>query len=193
VAPVLARGAALEAGVAAAGRQAEAWQSGAGGGLLSASMQVDWPWDPPPARPRTLPPTGWLTVVLLAPADSEGGETASLSLVIDRLTGEIVAQDVVAWPTAPPLPPRPSPAVDSATALLAAEGAGGTNFRRACPIERHASRVSLLAAAGADPVWLVTYEDARQPARAGLEVRVDAGSGAALAVEESAPACPGGG
>lgn len=188
--PTVTEPATLESGLALAERQAAAWLPGAR--LMSASMQVDWPWDPPARPPRRVPGTGWLTYVFVAPWQAPGRSpgAATLSIVIERLSGQIVAQSVLPWQTAPPMPaPGPKPAVSSSEAVLAAERFGGTAFRRACPAERHLSRVSLVSGNGWPPHWLVTYEDARTPAANALLVRVDAASGALLQSERDAPPC----
>jgi len=191
---VLASGATIETGLLAAERQSVGGE-GEGEGkarLLHATMQVDWPWEPPPSRVTALPPTGWLTYAFLVSAEDQEDDGAAASVLIDRLTGEIVAQDRIDWPS-PPGPPRSLPTVSSTTALLAAEAAVGTAFRRACPAERHLTRVApLLPAAPSEPAtWLITYEDSRQRGRPGLTVRVDGTSAAVLAVEREVPTCSG--
>lgn len=188
-APSLPVGATIDSDLAAVRRYVAAWRPDAE--LLRATMQVDWPWDPPPPRVDALPATGWLTYVFLAPTDP-GDEAAALSLLVDRLNGEVVAQDVTTWP-APPPAPAPLPAVSAAAALLAAEAAGGTDFRRACPTERHLTRVALPIGGAVSPVWLVTYEDRQRPGRAALEIRIDATAGGVVDVETEAPPCPGDG
>lgn len=172
-------------------RQAERWLPGTR--LLNASMQVDWPWFVDPDD-RSLPATGWITAVYLAPWQQPftGKQAASLSLVVERLSGQIVLQTALGWETAPPMPSvTPAPAIDSRTASLLAEDAAGRQFRGACPAQRHTSRISLSRAAGLPEHWLVTYDDTRDPAAAGLLVRVDAATGEILHKRESAPACPG--
>jgi hypothetical protein len=185
-------GTTLEDAVALAERQADRWLPGAQ--LLNATMQVDWPWQVPAGRVRSVPATGWVTAVFLAPWDAPFGRNetaASLSLVIERLSGEIVLQETLGWETAPLPVATPVPAIDSATAGLLAERAGGTRFRRACPDLRHLSRIGLVAnAPGFPPHWLITYEDAREPAHFGLLLRIDAADGAVLEQREDAPPCP---
>lgn len=180
----------LEDGAAVAWERARGWRAGAR--LLSATMQVDWPWDPPPGAVRTLPGTGWLTYVFVAPWEPAGRreEAASLTVLVERLSGEVVAQTTLGWETVPDArPDEGEPPVPSAAAVLVAEASGGTSFRRGCPQFRHLTRVALMPAGTLPTHWVVTYEDARQPARHGLRVRVDAASGAVLETAEEGAGC----
>ena len=183
----------LESGAAIARRQADAWRQGAQ--LLSATMQVDWPWEPPPPVVTTVPGTGWLTYVFVAPWDPVLGreEAASLTVLIDRLSGEVAAQTTLGWEEAPEFTPSATAAnLTSTAAVLVAEAAGGTGFRRACPDRRHLTRVSLVEPRGGGalpPHWLVTYEDTEQPGRHGLVARIDAVTAEVLAIESDAPPC----
>ena len=186
----------LESGYAVAMERALAWREGAR--LLSASAQIDWPWDPPaPGPARTVPGTGWLTYVFVAPWKPRGGreEAASLAVVVERLTGAVVVQDSLGWEEAPALAsPTASPAVGSTEAVLAAESAWGTDFRRACPVQRHLTRVSLVTGTALPPHWLVTYQHERPneaPETHALTVRVDAATGTVLDVGGEAPPCEG--
>jgi len=190
----IAAPAGLEEGAEIAWRRARAWRDGAE--LLSATMQVDWPWEVEPATTGGLPPTGWATYVFVAPWEPGWGrreEAASLTVLIDRLSGEVAAQETLGWEEAPaPGPATPeAPAVASTTAALVAEAVGGREFRRACPERRHLSRVSLLPAGteGLPAHWLVTYEDMAAPGLHGLRVRIDAASAATLEMAGEAPAC----
>ena len=160
-------------------------------------MQVDWPWDPPPPVVTTVPGTGWLTYVFVAPWDPALGreEAASLTVLIDRLSGEVAVQTTLGWEKAPEFTPSATAAtVTSTAAVLVAEAAGGTEFRRACPNRRHLTRVSLVEpgeGAALPPHWLVTYEDTDQPGQHGLEARIDAVTAEVLEVESEAPPCEG--
>ena len=189
---LLATPATLETGLDVAWRQARAWRDGAQ--LLNATMQVDWPWDPVPPGPVTrVPGTGWLTYVFVAPWDPSARrvEAASLSILVERLSGTVAAQTTLDWEQAPDLPPpAATPALSSTDAVLVAEAAGGTAFRRGCPIDRHLTRVSLVTGTDSPPHWVVTYQDARKPEHHGLLIRIDAASGEVLAsVAGDVPPC----
>ncbi|HET7092231.1 MAG TPA: hypothetical protein VFI22_02105 [Thermomicrobiales bacterium] len=189
--PSVSRPASLESALPTAERQARAWRPDAR--VLLASEQVDWPWDVPPGETTIVPGTGWIDYVLIAPwqAPGRGPGAATLSLTIERLSAQIVAQSVQPWETAPPLPAAaPAPAIASDQAILAAERAGGTDYRRACPDQRHMSRISLVAASPAWPRhWLVTYQDTHEPELNGMLVRIDAATGAVLATKQPVPTC----
>ncbi|MCC6313606.1 MAG: hypothetical protein IT337_06300 [Thermomicrobiales bacterium] len=179
----------LESALPAPRARAAAWLPEAR--LLNANLQIDWPWQVGPGSPRAIPDTGWITLVFLAPWQPPGRtETAaSLSLVIERLSGQIVQQTTLGWETAALPAPTPGPTLTSVDAALAAERAGGTAFRRACPRHRHVSRRSLLDTPDFGPHWLIAYEDDRAPDRHGLLVRIDAAAGALLTLRDDAPAC----
>src|SRR3954454_9474687 len=132
-APLDGTGATLESALPLAQPQADAWLPDAV--LLNASMQVDWPWTVPPEPPREIPGTGWISYAFLAPWYPPGRPAggASLSVVVERLSGAIVSQETDGWEQAPQLqPPPPMSSVDATAATLVAEAAGGTAFRRAC-------------------------------------------------------------
>jgi hypothetical protein len=182
----------LEDGLAVAWEQARAWRSDAR--LLSATMQVDWPWQAPPAVVTEVPGTGWLTYVFVAPwqPPGRGPGAATLSVVVERLSGRVTLQTTLGWeypPATPPVVATPRPAVSTIAAIKLAEAAGGTAFRRACPHYRHVTRVSLVDQGEWPPHWLVTYEDARRPDRNGLLFRIGAASPDILAQEFDAPTC----
>jgi hypothetical protein len=189
--PAVSRPATLESALAIAERQARVWRPDAR--LMLASEQVDWPWDVPPGPATIVPGTGWINFVFIAPwqAPGRGPGAASLSLTLERLSSQIVNQSVQPWETAPAMPKdEPPPAVDSTRAMLAAEQAGGTDYRRACPDQRHLARISLVDASSAWPRhWLVTYQDTSEPALNGMTVRVDAATGAVLATTQDVPSC----
>ena len=186
----------IETAAPIARAQAERWLPGAV--ELNASMQVDWPWERAPAA--GLPGGGWISFVYVAPWSAFGRnvQAASLSFVLERQSGQIVRQETLGWETAPDLLATPNAAaatpvaaprgLSSAAAALAAEAAGGTAFRTACPELRHVSRV--IRAATAPGEWVVVYEDARQPDQHGLLVRIDAATGEVIEVSGQAPPCP---
>ncbi len=192
-APLDGSGATLESALPLAQAQADAWLPNAV--LLNASMQVDWPWTVPPEPPTEIPGTGWISYAFLAPWYPPGRPAggASLSVVVERLSGAIVSQETDGWEQSPQLrPPPPASPVDSSKATLAAEAAGGTAFRRACPQYRHLSR-TIPVAAGLTKWpqnWIVIYEDSRQPSQHGLLIRLDATTGKVLEQSGEAPDCP---
>jgi len=192
----LDRPATLESALPALQRQADAWLPGAV--PMQVTLQVDWPWEVAPGPVAEIPGTGWVTAVFAAPWDAPFGRkqrAATLGLLYERLSGQIVAQDSVGWETPPGARgPWVQPRVDSTGAGLAAERAGGTRFRAACPDQRHLSRTMLVDPAdggGWPRHWLVTYQDARDPAGFGLLVRIDAETGTPLETRDTAPPCPG--
>ena len=204
MAPVVPRPVNIESALPFAAARAGEWAANAR--LVLVSAQLDWPLDVPPGPTRGLPGGGWLTYVFVRERD---GEAESLGLLIERYSGAIVQERVVAWGG-----PAPSDRldvgslpVDSAAALMAAEGAGGTEFRRDCPQARHQTRISLgISGAVTEPtpaatpttvtgaVWLLGYRDVRDEGRAPLLISVDAVTGV-VAVEDRQMAavagCPG--
>jgi hypothetical protein len=192
-APLVGSGATLESALPLAQSQADAWLPNAV--LLNASMQVDWPWTVPPEPPAEIPGTGWISYAFLAPWFPPGRPPggASLSVVVERLSGAVVSQETKGWEEAPQVqPPPPAAPVDSTAATLAAEAAGGTAFRRACPQYRHLSRTIPVAAGRTKwpQHWVVIYEDSRAPDQHGLLVRIDAATGKFLELSDTAPQCP---
>ena len=191
-APLIGDGATYESALPLARKQAAAWLPGAL--LLNASMQVDWPWTVPPGEPAEIPGTGWLTYAFVAPWHPPGRPpgAASLGVVIERLSGEVVSQDTRGWEEPPAWPePIPPSSIDSSTAILLAEAAGGTDFRRACPNFRHLSRTFPVAAKRTEwpQHWVISYEDTRAPEKHGLLFRIDAETGEVLDRRVTAPNC----
>jgi hypothetical protein len=187
----------LESAEPAARAQAERWLPGAR--LLNASMQIDWPWQRTPLV--GVPGGGWITFVYVAPwsAFGQADRAASLSLVLERQSGEVVRQATLGWETPPSLLATPEPAatpvaapggLSSAAAALVAEAAGGTAFRLACPELRYVSRVIPVGDPGNPTAWVVVYEDARESDRHGFIVRFDAATGELLETGGEAPPCP---
>ena len=164
--------------------------------LLSASQQIDWPLgDLPPGPVTDIPSGGWLTYVFVSDWRHPLGawEAVSWSVTVERSGGAIVSGEPLTWTeepafTSPALATYP---VSSTAAVVAAETAAGTAFRRACPAVRHTTRVGLLAGASG-PEWLVTYPDDR-PGQAGepndLEIRIDVRSAQVLSVVDRSLPC----
>ena len=183
--------ASLESASPVAAAAAAAWLPEAR--LMHATLQIDWPWQTPPAgQIEPVAATGWVDYVFAAPWTGPGRPPggATLSVLVERLTGEIVFQSSTAWEEMPQSRAGLAPEVTSLEAAAAAEAAGGAEFRHACPVQRHVSRVALVAPPGQPAHWLVTYEDVRQRDRHGLIVTVDAATGEARRTGGTAPDCP---
>ena len=192
-APRINGGATYESALPIAQAQADVWLPQAR--LLNAAMQVDWDWTVPDAPVTILPPTGWLTYTFIAPWQPWGKPpgAASLDVIFDRLSGEVVRQDTLGWATAPEWrEPPPAAAINSTQATLRAEAAGGTAFRRGCPDLRHLSRTFPVAAGRTQwpQHWVIIYEDTRVREQQGLLVRIDAATGEVLEMRQDAPECP---
>jgi hypothetical protein len=156
--------------------------------LISATMQLDWPWTVEGSQ--VLPPGGWIIAVYAAPDSDE-----TLSLLIDRFDGRLArtasSSGAAVGPdrSIDPVDYR----VDSLAAVARAEAEIGTQFRQACPESRHLTRVSPMVEAASEqtgpPTWLVTYHDSRQPGTNALEVRINALTGEVLEVENQSGPC----
>jgi hypothetical protein len=163
--------------------------------LLNANMQVDWPSDQDESIVTSLPPSGWVTTTFVAPWEHDEAEGATLGLFFDRGSGQMFGQWQTEWEHAPaPTISLPQSGVDSTTALLAVELAGGTAFRAECPRERSRTRVNLttepIARAGDESrlVWLINYTDNRNLSL-GYRVIVDAESGKIVRTEDNHIEC----
>lgn len=182
----------IEGAYPAALARAQRWREEAR--LLSASQQIDWPLDQASEEAvEAIPSNGWLTYVFVAPVPGPFGEerAASVSVVVERTSGAVVFGEVVGWDTPPAgeAPALSTYPVTSTGAVLAAEDAGGTGYRRACPVHRHLTRVGLVAGQRGGPEWLVTYIGARKGDRNGLVIRVDAGTGKVTSFEDHSISC----
>jgi hypothetical protein len=208
--PEVPRPLTLETGYPLVAERARGWDEQAR--LILVSGQLDWPLDVPPGPLRELPGGGWLTYVFVR--DREG-QAESLSMLVERYSGTVVQERVAPWGG-----PAPAGNLDllalptsSTDAVVAAEAAGGTEFRRACPGARHQTRISLGVAepardgaGGSDSaatpetapdqgergspaaerdelIWILGYRDVRDEGRAPLLVSVGASTGA-VTVEE---------
>lgn len=182
----------IESASPVAGAAAGAWLPDAR--LMHAAIQIDWPWEaPPPGETEPIAATGWIDYVYAAPWSGPGqpaGGGATLSLLVERLSGAIVVQSSTAWATMPTRSGEPpAGAITSLEAVAAAEAAAGAGFRHACPIYRHVTRLSLVTPEQEPAHWLVAYEDTRQRDRHGLVITVDAETGAATVTGGTAPEC----
>lgn len=184
--------ASIESASPVAGAAADAWLPDAG--LMHAALQIDWPWEaPPPGETEQIAATGWVDYVYKAPWTGPGqpeGGGATLSLLVERLSGAVVVQSSTAWETMPTrMMDVPPGAVTSLEAVAVAEEIAGADFRHACPVYRHVTRLSFVAPPTPPPYWLVTYDDTRQRDRHGLIVTVDAATGEASVTGGTAPEC----
>ncbi len=177
--PDLAAGAAtLETGLPLALTRAQIWNRGAQ--LVAASGHVDWPADVPPSTPAEVPHGGSLTFVFAVP-DPERPETPlpTYTVKMERSRADIVDEQalVSGIPMPPSVPLLDAYSIPSTRAILLAEENGGTEYRRACALERHISRISLDTTDPARHRWTATYRDDRFPDRNGMLVRIDAMTG----------------
>jgi hypothetical protein len=168
---------AIESVLPAATRRAQAWSPGAY--LFAAAMQVDWPADPSGAASSELPAGGWVLLTFASEKEELGpeGRAATLSMLIDRMSGVVIDERDIGWTWGPRSLVATYP-ISSTVALFAADVSVGHTYRTLCPQFRHLSRVSLVQrddTGGA--YWLVTYEDARTSGRPDLEIQIDAVSG----------------
>jgi hypothetical protein len=183
----------IESGIQLGQQQASTWLPGAK--VLNVNMQIDWPTSPPDETVTTLPPGGWVTVTFVAPWDHDEAEAATLTLFFDRGSGQLFGQSQTEWSNAPHASISLSEAsVDSTTAVVAAELAGGTSFRAECPETRTRTRVNLVAQTTGNSgdesgqVWLISYTDSRNRF-AGYRVSVDAQSGDIVSIEDDRVEC----
>jgi len=150
---------------------ATGWKSDAA--LVRANMQLDWPGEAgnPPAG--QLPIGGWIFMTFLS---SDG----LLTMRIDRGSGVIVDTEILdidsrfrdAFPATP---------IDfslaktsSGTAASAAEVAHGTEFRSACPDQRHTSWLAVQtdSSTGAT-AWHIEYESRGEQPQPSMTLDVD--------------------
>jgi hypothetical protein len=170
--------------------------------LILVSAQIDWPLEVPPGPVTEVPGGGWLTYVFVR---ERPGDDEALGLLIERYSGRIVQETISRWGA-----PGPRVALDllslpvsSTDALLAAEAAGGTEFRRFCPQARHQTRISLghappMLGDGTEDTtglsWFLGYRDVRDKGIAPLRVGVAVDDGRAVVEERYTPetlACAG--
>jgi hypothetical protein len=169
----------MESGYEAALGRAQAWAGDAS--LFSAGMQVDWPTDAAAASGSEIPGNGWVIYTFASGKRGVGpkGEAATLSMLVDRMSGVVIDEREMGWTWQP----RREAAIttypiSSTVALFAAETTMGQAYRTACPQFRHLSRVSIVPPMdGVGAYWLVTYEDQRAAGQPAFRVRVDAMTG----------------
>jgi hypothetical protein len=169
----------IESGLAGALGRAREWSQDAF--LFAAGMQIDWPTDPATASGSELPGNGWVLYTFASEkvGVGPGGEAATLSMMVDRMSGVLIDERELGWTELPrrraDLATYP---ISSSVALFAIETTDGNRYRNSCPEFRHLARVSIVPSLdGGDADWLVTYEDQRSGGRPAILVRVDAVTG----------------
>ena len=168
-----------ETGYDGALRRAQQWAGDAW--LFAASLQVDWPTDAVAASGSEIPGNGW--VIYTFASDKRGvgpkGTAATLSLMVDRMSGVVIDERQMGWTWRPEREATDTTyPISSIVALFAAETTMGNGYRTACPRFRHLSRVSIVPeAGGTGAYWLVTYEDQRAGGQPAFTVKVDAVNG----------------
>jgi hypothetical protein len=184
---------AIESGVNLGEEQAATWLPDAT--LLNVNMQVDWPSNEPESAVTSLPPGGWVISTFVAPWSQDEAEAATLSVLFDRGSGQLIGQWQTEWPKSPTSTiALPQSGIDSTTASIAAELAGGKAFRAECPRERSRTRVSLTTEPDVENsdesklVWLINYTNSRNQ-NLGYRVIVDAESGEILRTEDNRIEC----
>lgn len=168
----------LESGLPLAVARAQTWNSDAQ--LVLANGHVDWSGDISATAPVDVPGGGWLTYVFAVP-DPEDPEAVlpTYTVKMERQRAVIVDEQVLRPGVRMPsdLPQVGTYPISSSRALLLAEEQGGTEYRRACPLERRLSRISLDTTNPAAHRWTVTYRDDRFPDLNAMLVRIDATTG----------------
>ena len=180
----------LMTGKERADRVAAAWDEDAR--VVYASMQVDWSADPPPSTTTTISQFGWLRFVYVT--DISGGRTdqATLSLLFERMSGQLINQTVNQWSE-----PFPQPdlfagiSTTDSTALLGTELGGGTAFRAECPKIRNRSLVSLVVdQSSGQPNWIISYPGKNGDLVTGMGFNVNAATGAVAITRQPPASCP---
>lgn len=173
---VATRPTSLESAWPVARQAADGWRTKAY--PVSQSLQVDWPWEVGP-DPQPSADGGFATFVFASGAPL--GDPATFSVVVERLSGLVVRRDERRWSESLPAAiSMEATAVDSLAALDIAEHVGGTAFRRACPAQRHETRMTRITESDSSAVWLISYLDGREATINALDMRIDAKTGELL-------------
>ena len=169
---------------------AKAWDANAR--LVYASMQIDWPNEAPPTTVTSISPFGWLRFVYLT--DINGGRTdrATLSILIERVSGRLINQTVNQWTENFAEGDLFAQVTTSdTTAVLGTELGGGTSFRAACPDIRNRSIVSLvLDPSSGQPTWVIGYPGKNGDITTGMGFHVNAATGAVTVTRQPPSECP---
>lgn len=169
---------------------AHAWDANAR--LVYASMQIDWPNQPPPTTVTSISPFGWLRFVYVT--DISGGRTdrATLSILFERVSGRLINQTVNQWTeTFGEGDLFAQVSTSDTTAVLGTELGGGTAFRAACPGVRNRSIVSLVIdQSSGQPTWVVGYPGKNGDISTGMGFHVNAATGAVTVTRQPPAECP---
>ncbi len=180
----------LMTGKERADQVAEAWDQSAR--LVYASMQVDWSSDPPPPTTTTISSFGWLRFVYVTNISGGRTDQATLSLLFERMSGQLINQTVNQW--SEPFPESELFAgvnTTDSTAVLGTELGGGTAFRAECPKIRNRSLVSLVVdQISGQPVWIISYPGKNGDLVNGMGFNVNAASGAVTIIRQPPASCP---
>lgn len=165
------------------------WHDGAV--LVYASMQIDWPIDPPPQTITALPAGGWLRYVYVAPISGRSSPFASLSVLIERSGGQFIQSSVSSWSVAPPATGLlEGIIVTDEVAALAAEIGGGSAYRAVCPEVRNQSLVALFREETSDDlVWGIGYRENGRNSPATRKIDVSATNGTVTVEREGSNSC----
>lgn len=169
---------------------ARAWDANAR--LVYASMQIDWPNEPPPTTVTSISPFGWLRFVYVTDIDGGRTDRATLSILFERVSGRLINQTINQW-TEPFADGDLFAQVTTSdtTAVLGTELGGGTAFRAACPKIRNRSIVSLvLDQSSAEPIWVIGYPGQNGDITAGMGFHVNAATGAVTVTRQPPKECP---
>jgi hypothetical protein len=169
---------------------AKAWDANAR--LVYASMQIDWPNGQPPETVTSISPFGWLRFVYLADIDGGRTDRATLSILIERVSGKLINQTVNQWTESFAEGDLFAQVTTSdTTAVLGTELGGGTDFRAACPKVRNRSIVSLvLDQSSGQPVWVIGYPGKNGDISTGMGFHVNAATGAVTVTRQPPSECP---
>jgi hypothetical protein len=180
----------LMTGKERADQVAAAWDDDAR--IVYASMQIDWSADPPPPTTTTISSFGWLRFVYVT--DIDGGRTnqATLSLLFERVSGQLINQTVNQW--SEPFPESElfvGVSTTDSTAVLGTELGGGTAFRAECPKFRNRSLVSLVVDQNSgQPNWVISYPGMNGDLVSGMGFIVNGATGAVTITRQPPASCP---
>ena len=179
----------VETGIERADEVARSWNENAQ--LTFVSMQIDWPRDDPPITVTSVSPFGWIRFMYVAPIDGAASDYAALSLMFERVSGQLTNASVSEWDTPPPTEPLfQGVTVSGETATLAGELSGGTVFRAACPQERSQSGTSIsIDPLTGDRIWNVVYRDNSEAAGGPMRISVNAESGDVQELRSGSATC----
>jgi hypothetical protein len=179
----------IQSGAERGNQVATAWSSDAV--LTFASMQIDWPTEPPPATVTSVSPFGWIRLMYVAPVDNGPSDYAALSLMFERVTGKLADARVSRWDVSLQSGNLlDGVTVTDETAVLAAEVDKGTVYRTACPAKRNESIISITRdPATGQPIWSVSYDENGRNSSGSMLINVNAATGALTEIRLGPPTC----